>query len=83
MSCQSCGHPAETVEGRPVQGHHIGCVESMAAKRLREHARNPVAPDPTASLCEHGECTNPKRPQGKGPKPKYCDEHSTPKSRKE
>lgn len=79
MSCQTCGHPAEKVDGKRVpQGHNFGCPE-----RLRAHARNLVEPDFAGSLCEHGECSNPKRPQGKGPRPKYCDEHSTPKSRKE
>jgi hypothetical protein len=33
-------------------------------------------------LCAFGDCTNPKRPKGKGPAPKYCTEHSDPKNRK-
>lgn len=76
MTCRTCGHPAEEVDGERVpQGHNFGCAEALAAPSDAEPA--PV------DACEHGECPNPKRPQGKGPKPKYCDEHSTPKSRKE
>ena len=75
MTCKSCGYPSENVNGQRVpQGHHYGCAE-----RVREPAPEPPGDD----SCEHGDCSNLKRPQGKGPKPKYCDEHSTPKSRKE
>lgn len=69
MSCQTCGHPAE---GK-VQPHNLGCFESTAARALREHAKNLVAPDFTESLCEHDGCNEPKKPwSGKGAKPKYC-----------
>lgn len=72
MSCQTCGRG---------DGHWLGC----------EKAQKPVRHEPVTEPekivkvehCEHGECSNPKRPQTKGPKPKYCDDHSTPKSRKE
>lgn len=77
MSCQTCGHPAEEVNGVPVpQGHNFGCAE-----RLREHARNLVAPDFAGSLCLKDGCTNP-RAVSKGPRPaKYCDEHKTVRSK--
>ncbi|MFC8490730.1 hypothetical protein ACFUJU_07970 [Streptomyces sp. NPDC057235] len=70
MSCQTCGHPPEG----DIQPHNFGCAESLAAREAR-----PSEPDD----CEHGGCSNPKRPQGKGPKPRFCDDHSTAKSRKE
>lgn len=73
MSCKSCGREPEN--GTPT--HWIGCPE-----QLRDHARNLVAPDFSEALCAQDGCTNPKRPPGKGPKPKYCTEHSDPKTRK-
>jgi hypothetical protein len=40
--------------------------------------------EPTlVALCDFAGCENPKRPAGKGPKPKYCEAHKDPKSRKE
>lgn len=84
MSCQKCGHKREG----DVQPHNYGCPESLTVKRRMMRSTYPKAVgrdtvDLAALECEHGECENPKRPQGKGPRPKYCDEHSTPKSRKE
>ncbi|MGA4942152.1 hypothetical protein [Streptomyces cinereoruber] len=73
MSCQTCGHEAEG----EIQPHNFGCAESLAARQAR-----PPEPDDSAQ-CEQEGCSNPKRPQGKGPKPKFCDDHSTAKSRKE
>lgn len=81
MSCQKCGRS---------DGHHLGCeVPSRQVRLVPKPDARPVEEAVTEELerlarCEHGECSNPKRPpQGKGPRPKYCDEHSTPKSRKE
>lgn len=80
MSCQTCGHPPETVNGeRAPQGHNVGCAKARAAADPSSRGLEPRE----EGVCEHGECSNQRRPQGKGPKPKYCDEHSTPKSRKE
>lgn len=77
MSCDKCGRN---------DGHWIGCEvvkpPMMQSKYPKAVGRDTV--DLAALECEHGECSNPKRPpQGKGPRPKYCGEHSTPKSRKE
>lgn len=74
MSCQTCGRE---------EGHFLGCLG----------ARAPLAPEVDDSMvltdwgafsagCAHGDCDNPRRPKGKGPAPKYCTEHSDPKSRK-
>lgn len=76
--CESCGHPQEYVNSKPVQGHNYGCPESLAVQQAQAPAE-PVGLEP---LCEFGNCQNFKRPQGKGPKPKYCEEHSDPKKRK-
>lgn len=89
MSCQDCGHKAEYVNAQQVQGHNLGCPQSAAMRdvgiRVREDAPDVeefVAQQLAALACEFGDCTNPKRPQGRGPKPKYCDDHSDPKNRK-
>jgi hypothetical protein len=73
MSCPTCGRH---------DGHWLGCRAA-----LREHARNLVEPDFSASAsarCLFGDCANPKRAaRGKGgARPKYCEEHSDPKNRK-
>lgn len=67
--CKSCGRD---------DGHWIGCA-----------AARPAQPDPLAApmealgfTCAYGDCKNPKRPKGKGPAPKYCEDHSDPKNRK-
>lgn len=74
MTCQTCGRPAENGKAT----HWLGCREV-----LREHARNLVEPDFAGSLCEHDECSEPKKEySGRGAKPKYCEEHSDPKNRK-
>ncbi|MFJ2650883.1 hypothetical protein ACIO1C_29710 [Streptomyces sp. NPDC087420] len=70
MSCQKCGRE---------DGHWVGCEAASGG------TQPPGVPPEAAEKdgCEHGKCSNAKRPaQGKGPKPKYCDDHSTPKSRK-
>lgn len=69
MSCQKCGRE---------DGHWLACEAAPGG------TQPPSVPPKAAEEdgCEHGECSNPKRAQGKGPKPKYCDDHSTPKSRK-
>lgn len=77
--CKTCGR-----EG----GHWLGCAEIREPFVLRRRAD---APDPEehmaqlleqAAQCAFGDCKEPKRPKGKGPAPKYCDEHSDPKNRK-
>lgn len=88
MTCKTCGYPAENVNGQRVpQGHNYGCARASAMLAPDPAYRSEVAAvelsETEGDSCEHGECPNPKRPQGKGPKPKYCDDHSTPKSRKE
>lgn len=80
MSCLSCGHEEEAVGGVPVQGHHLGCPDSIAM-RMREHARHLVEPDFSGALCDQPGCHNPK--YSASPRAKYCEEHKAPKSRKE
>lgn len=67
MSCQTCGYPAETVNGARVpQGHHYGCAKAQGAAEPPPRA-------PEDDLCEHDECTQPKKEwSGRGAKPKYC-----------
>jgi hypothetical protein len=74
--CPKCGHDAELVAGFTVQPHHLGCPRKAGAK---VQAPGGGYQEP---LCEFGGCQNFKRPQGKGPKPKFCTEHSDPKNRK-
>ncbi|OEJ24282.1 hypothetical protein AS594_07065 [Streptomyces agglomeratus] len=77
MTCKSCGREPEN--GRPT--HWLGCKEIPSGGRLMElfEEQNHLSPE---TCCEHGECTNPKRPQGKGRAPKFCEDHSDPKKRK-
>jgi hypothetical protein len=69
--CDNCGRD---------DGHWLGCANAPAPKPL------PVNPDQLSTgnpdECFHEGCINPKRPAGKGPKPKFCEEHSDPKNRK-
>jgi hypothetical protein len=78
MSCQTCGHEAETVNGQTVQPHNFGCAESLAARAFREYAakvsaiaesvkpvekREGVKPLVVdAGRCEHGGCEELKKP---------------------
>ena len=79
MTCQACGHEAETVNGEKVQPHNFGCRRSLAV-RVVSVRREPAELSPpaaevvvTLSECEHDGCSEPKKPwSGKGAKPKYC-----------
>lgn len=75
--CKTCGRD---------DGHYMGCAEAVKpyAWNGPDGASDPLA-EPLKALgftCAYGDCKNPKRPKGKGPAPKYCDEHSDPKNRK-
>lgn len=74
--CKTCGRD---------DGHHIGCPEaakpSASDHDLRNEGHASERPEEGAT-CAFGDCKNPKRPKGKGPAPKYCEEHSDPKNRK-
>lgn len=70
--CKTCG--------RPDEGHWIGCAESMMLGITSEDISVLLSADPV--YCAHGDCENPPRPPGKGPRPKYCEDHSDPKNRK-
>lgn len=73
MSCQTCGREAEGDH----QGHWLGCEEGAKASSPR------VPKEPAADQCDFGTCANQKKAwSGKGPKPKYCEEHGDPKNRK-
>ncbi|MGW2513647.1 hypothetical protein ACWC0A_30485 [Streptomyces scopuliridis] len=72
-NCAHCGRAPENDQAT----HWLGCEEIT----LQHFEAGQVALDPVV-ICEYGDCSNPKRPQGKGPKPKYCTEHSDPKNRK-
>ncbi|UQA91643.1 hypothetical protein [Streptomyces halobius] len=91
MSCKHCGREPQA-DGTPT--HWLGCKAKKAERAPEPPPRAAEVPevaeaDNLADLpvpvdrCTFGECANPKRPQGKGPKPKYCDDHRTAKSRKE
>lgn len=66
--CKTCGRD---------DGHWLGCKEAFSAER----ETTPPAPE-GADQCTFPGCDSDKRPPGKGPKPKYCTEHSDPKNRK-
>jgi hypothetical protein len=78
--CDNCGRD---------DGHWIGCPASFTdaehasklidADAMTEEDWEAIAP---RGICMFGGCTDPKRPAGKGPKPKFCTEHSDPKNRK-
>lgn len=78
--CKKCGRD---------DGHYIGCPATFLddertaglpdADAITEEDREVVA---QKGICMFGGCTEPRRPKGKGPAPKYCDEHSDPKNRK-
>ena len=68
MSCKSCGREPENGTAT----HWLGCKEIVPADAQKIYAET----------CEYGDCTNFKRPPGKGRAPKYCTEHSDPKTRK-
>lgn len=79
--CATCGRE---------DGHWLGCAEIAGAQPF-ELRRRADAPDPEehmaeliekANQCAYGDCANQRRVPGKGPKPKYCTEHSDPKNRK-
>ena len=75
MSCRTCGHPAESVDGARVpQGHNVGCAEARVTEAVdRDRTRE--------SECLKDGCTNP-RAASKGPRPaKYCDDHRTTRSK--
>jgi hypothetical protein len=94
-SCPECGREFE----QGFTTHWLGCPaisrvepekapEPIGPKEDPEVEEPEVVsddePDPTpVALCEFSGCENPKRPAGKGPKPKYCEAHKDPKSRKE
>lgn len=84
MTCQACGHEAETVNGETVQPHNYGCRRSLAVQRLAKVVeadvkKRPEDIEPQYSLeeCAKDGCAEP-RAVSKGPRPtKYCDEHKT------
>lgn len=66
--CKDCGRD---------DGHYLGCAEAAHSVETVTYTT------PTSdSKCAQPGCTNPKRPKGKGPAPKYCTEHGDPKNRK-
>lgn len=74
--CKDCGRE---------DGHWIGCPAAPGYSWNGPAGPPDALTAPMKALgltCAYGECTNPKRPKGKGPAPKYCEEHSDPKNRK-
>jgi hypothetical protein len=65
--CDNCGRD---------DGHWLGC-DSVATPDAEGEP-----PQVFAETCAYGDCTNLRRLPGKGPRPKYCTEHSDPKNRK-
>lgn len=77
MTCKHCGREPEN--GTPT--HWLGCLKTQRTPEESDQIEG-FLEEKLAGMCDFGTCANPKRPQGKGPKPRYCDEHSDPKSRK-
>lgn len=86
--CESCGRD---------DGHYLGCAEAAKSQAEDLDVRNArhasgrpeegvtsedTAPPKGAEMCAYGDCVFQRRPKGKGPAPKYCEEHSDPKNRK-
>lgn len=69
--CKTCGRE---------DGHWLGCAEAERELRADGWEVGPVVAE--GDHCAYGGCTEPKRPKGKGPAPKYCEQHSDPKNRK-
>lgn len=70
--CKSCGRDS---------GHWIGCAEAPSSVGASSPRAN--EDDGSVGMCAYGECVFQRRPKaGKGPAPKYCEEHSDPKNRK-
>lgn len=66
--CKKCGRE---------DGHHLGCPQAPSGRPEGD------ATSPGAEMCAYGDCVFQRRPKtGKGPAPKYCEEHSDPKNRK-
>lgn len=82
MSCQTCGHPAEKVNGALVpQGHNLGCSAPRRHDPLRAALLVKLEEAEQANQCAKDGCTEP-RAVSKGPRPaKYCDEHKTVRSK--
>jgi hypothetical protein len=55
-------------------GHNMGCAEAVKLPQMRT-----TEPE---DRCTFGDCTNLRRPPGRGARPKYCTDHSDPKNRK-
>lgn len=76
MSCDNCGRD---------DGHFLGCGRAAAnAAAAAAFDDSTVVTDwgVVPADCAFGDCENPRRPKGKGPAPKYCEEHNDPKKRK-
>lgn len=71
--CKTCG--------REGGGHWIGCEGAAHSAQSIVYNTSPTPPE-DADQCVFPGCVNDRRPAGKGPKPKYCTEHSDPKNRK-
>jgi hypothetical protein len=90
-ACRACGREQEN----GVYTHYLGCdniakppptdpLPELVEKAVAELEDGPVEPDPKdPEACQVEGCSNPKRPATKGPKPKFCEDHRDPKSRKE
>lgn len=64
--CETCGRE---------DGHYIGCA-AVAKPQVGDPDLRNEGPD-SEDQCAREGCTNPRAPQGKGPRPKYCEEHKT------
>lgn len=73
--CKTCGRD---------DGHWIGCAEAASRRREAVVTSEDSERERTReSECVKDGCTNPRREaKGKGPAPKYCEDHSDPKNRK-
>lgn len=78
MTCKDCGREPEG----GVETHYIGC-EMAVGRWVGAASEGKVVPLgdglPPEDQCAKDGCANPRAPQGKSPRPKYCIDHKTGK----
>lgn len=79
MSCIRCGREPEKRDGRVVEVHHLGCEAARKPQASGTDLRN-AGPGPE-DQCARGGCDNPRAAQGKGPRPKFCEDHKVKRSK--
>lgn len=77
MICEACGRAAEVVDMKLVQSHHLGCpLAGVAVDVVTEE----VVTVSENEQCAVDGCDHPRRQwNGRGAKPRYCEQHTTGK----